>query len=79
MGVEGASLATTISQSVTFFILLWFYGSGRSIIKIRIRSFRLTGRFLWQVTAIGIPTAVIQICLVLIRPMKRIASKNMNL
>lgn len=79
MGVEDASLATTISQSVTFFILLWFYGSGRSIIKIHLRSFRLTGRFLWQVTAIGIPTAVILICLVLIRPMKRIASKNMNL
>lgn len=29
MGVEGASLATTISQFVTFFILAWFYLSGQ--------------------------------------------------
>lgn len=36
MGVEGASLATTISQFVTFFILGWFYMSGRSIIKLKI-------------------------------------------
>ncbi|MGN1144394.1 MAG: MATE family efflux transporter, partial [Anaerovoracaceae bacterium] len=75
LGVEGASLATTISQSVTFFILLWFYGSGRSIIKIHIRSFRLTGRFLWQVTAIGIPTAVIQICLAVATSLTNIAAK----
>ena len=42
MGVEGASLATTISQFVTFFILVWFYASGRSIIKIRAKAFHLT-------------------------------------
>ena len=42
MGVEGASLATTISQFVTFFILVWFYASGRSIIKIRSKAFHLT-------------------------------------
>ncbi len=30
MGVEGASLATTISQCVTFVILVWFYLSGGS-------------------------------------------------
>lgn len=28
MGVEGASLATAVSQFVTFFILTWFYASG---------------------------------------------------
>ena len=35
MGVEGASLATTVSQFVTFFILAWFYGTGKSVIRIR--------------------------------------------
>lgn len=40
MGVEGASLATTVSQFVTFFILTWFYASGRSIIKIKRKAFR---------------------------------------
>lgn len=63
MGVEGASLATTVSQFVTFFILVWFYGSGRSIIRIRLASFRFSWSFVRKVAAIGIPTAVIQICL----------------
>ena len=63
MGVEGASLATTISQFVTFFILVWFYASGRSIIKIRAKAFHLTWGLIKTVALIGIPTAVIQICL----------------
>ena len=40
MGVEGASLATSVSQFVTFFILTGFYLSGRSVIKIKRRFFR---------------------------------------
>lgn len=75
MGVEGASLATTISQCVTFLILIWFYLSGRSIIKIKLRYFKLSGRFLWDVTAIGIPTAVIQICLAVATSLTNIAAK----
>ena len=63
MGVEGASLATTVSQFVTFFILAWFYLSGRSVIKIKAAAFHPSWEFIKAVTAIGIPTAVIQICL----------------
>lgn len=63
MGVEGASLATTISQFVTFFILTWFYASGRSIIKIKRKAFRPSWTMIKTVAVIGIPTAVIQICL----------------
>lgn len=63
MGVAGASLATTISQFVTFFILIWFYASGRSVIKIKAGSFRPKWELIKTVTLIGIPTAVIQICL----------------
>lgn len=62
-GVEGASLATTVSQFVTFTILAWFYLSGRSIIKIKVKSFRPSWDLIQTVTVIGIPTAVIQICL----------------
>ncbi len=36
MGVGGASLATTISQVVTFGILLWFYLGGHSIIRLKL-------------------------------------------
>ena len=63
MGVEGASLATTVSQFVTFFILAWFYLSGRSVIRIKAKSFHLTWKLIKTVALIGIPTAVIQICL----------------
>lgn len=74
MGVEGASLATTISQFVTFFILMWFYLSGRSVIKLHIRSFRPSGKLIWTVTSIGIPTAVIQICLSIASSLTNIAA-----
>lgn len=77
MGVEGASLATTISQAVTFFILLWFYLSGRSVIKIKSHSFRLSRNFLWTVVSIGIPTAVIQICLAAATSLTNFAAKGL--
>ena len=63
MGVEGASLATTVSQFVTFFILAWSYLSGRSVIRIKAKSFHPTWKLIKTVALIGIPTAVIQICL----------------
>lgn len=63
LAVAGASLATTVSQFVTFFIMAWFYLSGRSVIKLHRRSFRPSWELIKTVTVIGIPTAVIQICL----------------
>ena len=74
MGVEGASLATTVSQFVTFFILVWFYFSGRSVIKMRIKAFRPSWNMLGTVAAIGIPTAVIQICLSVASSLTNIAA-----
>ena len=75
MGVEGASLATTVSQGVTFAILAWFYASGRSMIKVRPKSFKLSGKLVWAVVSIGIPTAVIQICLAVATSLTNIAAK----
>ena len=77
MGVEGASLATTVSQFVTFFILTWFYASGRSVIKIRIKDFRPSWRFIKSVAMIGIPTAVIQICLSVAASLTNIAAASL--
>ena len=74
MGVEGASLATTISQFVTFFILVWFYASGRSVIKLRAKTFRPGWALIRTVTPIGIPTAVIQICLSVASSLTNIAA-----
>lgn len=77
MGVEGASLATTVSQFVTFFILVWFYCSGRSVIKIKLRAFRPSWGFIKDVAMIGIPTAVIQICLSVAASLTNIAAASL--
>lgn len=75
MGVEGASLATTVSQLVTFVILLWFYLSGHSIVKLKPRYFKPSGVLVWEIVSIGIPTAVIQICLAIATSLTNIAAK----
>ncbi len=77
LGVEGASLATTVSQFVTFFILAWFYLSGRSIIKLKWKAFRPSWRFIKEVAIIGIPTAVIQICLSVAASLTNIAATSL--
>ena len=77
MGVEGASLATTVSQFVTFFILVWFYASGRSVIKIKAGAFKPSWRLIKTVAAIGIPTAVIQICLSVAASLTNIAAAGL--
>lgn len=77
MGVEGASLATTISQCVTFLILVTFYMGGFSIIKIKWKYFKLSAGFIWEVVSIGIPTAVIQICLAVATSLTNIAAKTL--
>lgn len=77
MGVEGASLATTVSQFVTFFILTWFYGSGRSVIKIKAKAFRPGWDLIKTVAAIGIPTAIIQICLSVAASLTNIAAASL--
>ncbi len=74
MGVEGASLATTISQVVTFAILGWFYLSGRSIIKVGLKYIKPTLKLFKDVILIGIPTAVIQICLAVATSLTNVAA-----
>lgn len=63
LGVAGASIATTISQFVTAGILFWFYLSGRSVIKLRVSAIAPSWKLFKTVMSIGIPTAVVQICL----------------
>lgn len=74
MGVGGASLATTISQVVTLLILVWFYMSGRSVIKIKLSLIKPTLKLFKEVVLIGIPSAVIQICLAIAASLTNIAA-----
>ncbi|MEG2151836.1 MAG: MATE family efflux transporter [Clostridia bacterium] len=74
MGVGGASLATTVSQIVTFAILGWFYLSGKSIIKVSLKYIKPTLKLFKDVIIIGIPTAVIQICLAVATSLTNVAA-----
>lgn len=74
MGVGGASLATTLSQFVTLAILVWFYWSGRSIIKISFKYVKPAVKLFKVVILIGVPTAVIQICLAVATSLTNVAA-----
>lgn len=77
LGVGGASMATSISQFVTFAILAFFYFSGRSVIKIKLKAFTPSWKFIKTTAAIGIPTAVIQICLSLASSLTNISAASL--
>ncbi|WP_312693405.1 MATE family efflux transporter [Caproiciproducens sp.] len=77
MGVEGASLATTVSQFVTFGILVWFYLSGKSIINVSLKYIKPTVKLFKDVILIGIPTAVIQICLAAATSLTNVAAASL--
>lgn len=77
MGVEGASLATTVSQVVTFVILVWFYLGDKSIIKVSPKYIKPTVKLFKDVILIGIPTAVIQICLAVATSLTNVAAATL--
>lgn len=56
MGVAGAALATVLSQGVSFFILLVYYISGRSIVKLSIRRVSRRAGDYGLIVKTGLPT-----------------------
>ncbi len=56
MGVAGAALATVLSQTVSFGILLAFYLSGRSIVKLSIRRVSRRAGDYGLIVKTGLPT-----------------------
>lgn len=57
--------------------MAWFYLSGRSVIKLNIHAFKPNWNLIKTVALIGIPTAVIQICLALAASLTNMAAKPM--
>ncbi len=78
MGVEGASLATTFSQVITFVILVWFYFTRRSVIEIHYKFFKPNIKLLKSVIRIGIPSAITQICLAVATSLTNIAASSLK-
>ncbi len=56
MGVAGAALATVLSQCVSFFILLSFYLSGKSIVKLSVKRASRAPIDYFLVVKTGLPT-----------------------
>lgn len=65
LGVKGASIATTISQFVTLFVLLNYYFRKKSIININFKKININKNLLKNIIIIGIPTAIMQISVAL--------------
>ena len=77
LGVAGASIATTISQFVTAGILFWYYLGGHSIVKLSMKKIKPSLKFFKIVVGIGVPSAVIQICLALATSLTNMAAAGM--
>ena len=61
MGIRGAAVATVISQFLSFAFLLFFFLSGKSSLKIKLRHLKLDGEVLGEVFKLGIPIFVRQL------------------
>lgn len=55
-GISGAAIATLVSQSVSFLILLSFYLRKKTVIKISIKNINLKKNVLWKIICTGIPS-----------------------
>ena len=60
MGVEGAALATIISQALSALWILIFLRSRRSFLKLRLRNLKISGKILGPCVALGASPFVMQ-------------------
>ena len=56
MGIGGAAIATILSQTVSFLILLWVYLSGKSIVRLGFCWISRNPRIYLQIIKTGMPT-----------------------
>lgn len=60
MGVQGAALATILSQAISCIWVLKFLTSERTILKIRLKNIRLSSEVLLPVIALGVSPFIMQ-------------------
>jgi Na+-driven multidrug efflux pump len=61
MGIKGAALATVISQGVSASWVLYYYLSGKSLIKLRSKNFTLQPIVCLNIFAVGFPPFALQL------------------
>ncbi len=60
MGVEGAALATILSQAVSCVWVLTFLGGKKTYLKLRRRNMRIRGRIIFPCVALGLAAFIMQ-------------------
>ncbi len=63
MGITGAAWATVIAKGMGAAILIWYYLSGRSALKIRLVHLKPNWPIILEIYKVGIPTMLIQMSL----------------
>lgn len=61
LGVEGAAIATALSQMVSTLVYLGYVRSGKSAFSFRVRDCRFSQEILAEIFKIGVPTLVFQL------------------
>lgn len=61
LGVEGAAIATLLSQIVTFVIYVRFFAAGKTAVKIGFSYFKPTGEIYGEIIKIGVSTLLLQL------------------
>ena len=61
MGVQGAALATVISQAVSACFVIRYLCSGKSVLRLRLRNIRFDGKLLWPCILLGTSPALMQL------------------
>lgn len=56
MGISGAAIATLISQIISFFLLLYFFFSGKSLLRLRLRATARNFHVYWLIISVGMPS-----------------------
>ncbi|MBQ4048238.1 MAG: MATE family efflux transporter [Clostridia bacterium] len=56
LGISGAAIATAISQTISFVILLYCFLSGKSILHLRLRNISRGIQTYWAIIRIGLPS-----------------------
>ena len=56
LGISGAAIATLVSQTVSFLILLSFYLRKKTVIKLSIKSISVKKDVLWKIITTGVPS-----------------------
>ena len=60
MGVQGAAVATVLSQAISSIWVLWFLFGKRTILKLRPKNFRLNHKIVLPVLALGLSPFIMQ-------------------